>query len=67
MDRIRNTQGKIDFGYVDFTVHKSIEEMITHNTEDVIHNTLEYCMCNGINFSDMTWEEVKELENEINQ
>ena len=54
MERIRNTQGNIDFSYIDFTVHKSIEEMVTHSTEDTVHNTLEYCMCNGIDFTKMT-------------
>ena len=65
LDRIRNTQGNIDFSYIDFTVHKSIEEMVTHSTEDTVHNTLEYCMCNGIDFTKMTWDEVQDLENKI--
>lgn len=65
MDRIRNTSSNIDFSYIDFTVHKSVEEMINHNTKDTIYNTLEYCMCNGIDFTKMSWDEVKELENEI--
>ena len=65
MDRIRNTSGNIDFSHIDFIVHKSVEEMIAHNTEDTIHNTLEYCMCNGVDFTKMTWDEVKELENQI--
>ena len=38
--------------------------MIKHNTEDTIHK-LEYCACNGIDFTKMTWEDVQELENEI--
>ena len=65
LDRIRNTQGNIDFSYIDFTVHKSIEEMVAHNTEDTVHNTLEYCMCNGVDFTKMTWDEVQDLENKI--
>ena len=65
LDRIRNTQGNIDFSYIDFTVHKSIEEMVAHSTEDTVHNTLEYCMCNGIDFTKMTWDEVRDLENKI--
>ena len=67
LDRIRNTQGNIDFSYIDFTVHKSIEEMVTHSTEDTVHNTLEYCMCNGIDFTKMTWDEVQNLENTNSQ
>ena len=47
----------------DITV--SVEEMINHNTEDTVHNVLEYCMCNGIDFTKMSWDEVKELENKI--
>ena len=65
LDRIRNTQGNIDFSYIDFTVHKSIEEMVAHSTEDTVHNTLEYCMCNGIDFTKTTWDEVQDLENKI--
>ena len=65
LDRIRNTQGNIDFSYIDFTVHKSIEEMVAHSTEDTVHNTLEYCMCNGVDFTKMTWDEVQNLENKI--
>lgn len=65
MDRIRNASGNIDFSYIDFTVHKLVKEMIDHNTEDTILNTLEYCMCNGIDFKKMSWDEVKELENKI--
>ena len=65
LDRIRNTQGNIDFSYIDFTVHKSIEEMVAHSTEDTGHNRLEYCMCNGVDFTKMTWDEVQDLENKI--
>lgn len=65
MDRIRNASGNIDFRYIDFTIHKLVKEMIDHNTEDTIHNTLKYCMCNGIDFKKMSWDEIKELENKI--
>ena len=65
LDRIRNTQGNIDFSYIDFTVQTSIEEMVAHSTEDTVHNTLEYCMCNGIDFTKTTWDEVQDLENKI--
>ena len=65
MDRIRNASSNIDFSHIDFTVHKSAEEMINHNTENTVRNTLEYCMCNGMDFTKMNWDEVKELENQI--
>lgn len=54
MDRIRNSSGGIDFSYFDFTVHKLVEEMVNHSAEDTIHNTLEYCMRNGIDFTKMS-------------
>ena len=53
MDRIRNASSNIDFSHIDFTVHKSAEEMINHNTENTVRNTLEYCMCNGMDFTKM--------------